>query len=131
MKDIISLLNDKYGITTEVFYLKNIKRGYFLDTYIMDNEKHKYKRALEKFKIINNEIYPLSDIINRDIVIKMRYIDGIIKSLTENILIPIKEKDMLEQDLNIPEKYIEMEIENNEEERNKYARNKSYGRYRK
>lgn len=96
----------KYQISdNEIFYLKNIKHDYFLSTYIFDKKQQKYKYSLEQFVIKNNNIYPLSEINNRDIVLTLKYIDGLLLQISDNLLIPIKEKDMTKNDLIIPDKY--------------------------
>lgn len=105
MHKVINKLKSEYKINDEIFYLKNIKRNYFLNTYIFDNLKQKYKYVLEQFKIENDELHPLSDIINSDIVITISYVNGIYENIMNGELIPIKINDMTKEDLNIKEIY--------------------------
>lgn len=101
----IQKLQKEYNITTEKFYLKNDKC--FLNSYCFHQTRQSYKYILEQFVIQNNSLLSLSEIINRDIVVMVKYIDGISKQIVNNKLFPIRIKEIRKEDIIIPELYIE------------------------
>lgn len=108
----IDILMNKYGlVNNEIFWLKNVKSNKFLSSYIFDSTRQQYKYILESFKICNGKLYALSDVNNIDVVLTLRYIDGIYEQIINGVL--VIEKDI--SNICIDEKYEDKLLYNDED----------------